>query len=80
MGPDKESLTQRLRVVVIGDVHYPEHINDVDADVKDATFPPELVQRIARPRVTRIARELTKYVADATVVLGDLTSRGDAQG
>ena len=80
MGPQKDSLTRRFRLIVVGDVHYPEHKDEVDADVKDQTFPAHLVSRVAKPRVTRVARELQKYRGDGTVVLGDLTSRGNLQG
>jgi predicted phosphodiesterase len=80
MGPPKENLTRRFRLIVIGDIHYPEHKDDADADVKDKTFPAELVSRVAKPRVTHVARELQKYSGDGTVILGDLTSRGNLKG
>jgi hypothetical protein len=69
------SVLPKLRVLVIGDVHYPETRADFPVDRRDASFPAEVDAKITPPpRLISLARAAALANPAATIVLGDVTS------
>ena len=71
---------RRLRLLHIGDIHYPERYNERLEDVKDKALPSEVVEQMVQiplqAVVRQAARELEADPVNGYLVSGDLTSKG----
>lgn len=69
-----------LRVLQIGDVHYPDAKQKTAADVGDAAFPTPVVESMLRHPLQGVVRaatvELQRNPVDVIFVCGDLTTKG----
>lgn len=74
----------RLRILQVGDVHYPTSKGTRTVDDKDSKFPAELKGSLSssplKAVVKRIHQELSAGRVDALVFMGDLTDFGDLDG
>ncbi|MER8541507.1 metallophosphoesterase [Mesorhizobium sp. M1334] len=75
---------QRVRILQIGDVHYPDwHSSASDIDAKDSKFAPKITQKLRasslRAVLTKLRRLITTKRPDAVAFMGDFTSRGDKE-
>jgi hypothetical protein len=71
----------RLRLLHIGDVHYPEKQHERLDDIKDASFPSEVAQRMVQTPLQQVLRAVANEIAQRPVsgylISGDLTSKGN---
>ena len=71
---------RRLRLLHIGDIHYPERYNERLEDIKDKALPAEvanqMVQIPLQAVVRQAAREIEADPVSGYLVSGDLTSKG----
>ena len=69
-----------LRILQIGDVHYPVAKQETTADIGDAAFPTPVVESMLRLPLQGVVRaatvELEQRPADALFICGDLTTKG----
>ena len=73
----------RTRLLHIGDVHYPDACSERLADIKDAGFPPHLVESCSLKPLELVVRKLlseSESGYDGILISGDLTCRGDIGG
>jgi hypothetical protein len=72
---------QRLRLLHVGDVHYPEKRIEKLDDIKDSSFPAEVAQQMVQTPLKAVLRAAALEIADRPVsgylISGDLISRGD---
>lgn len=75
---------KRLALLQIGDFHYPDASKALLGDIKDKEFPIGMIEACSpRPlqnAVREVLRVSTKNTIDATLLCGDLTSYGKADG
>lgn len=72
-----------LRIIQIGDVHWPDTAAQQLADIKDQGFPQNVLERVTQNALQAVVREIMAQMEDkchAILLCGDLTSRGDASG
>jgi hypothetical protein len=71
---------RRLRLLHIGDIHYPERYNERLEDVKDEALPTEVAEQMVQIPLQAVVRQASReIVADPVsgyLVSGDLTSKG----
>lgn len=66
-----------VRLLQIGDVHYPDAVKEVHADIKDAGFPAGLTNLTHTNPMQAVVRRLVDQKVDGVLVCGDLTSKGN---
>jgi predicted MPP superfamily phosphohydrolase len=68
-----------LSLLQVGDIHLPDNKAKPLVDLKDKSFPDSIVQLAAPRPLQNVLRELKRQSnkADAILLCGDLTSRGD---
>lgn len=70
-----------LKVIQLGDVHFPDHRDSLIGDLKDDTVPATLVKAVAPNRLELVMRKIAEIADDASVcgllICGDLTTKGD---
>jgi len=76
---------QSIKLLHIGDVHYPERNDDDPADIKDSAIDSTFVDLISPTPLKTVADDLRRRLLDDTavkgvLVSGDLTTRGDIVG
>ena len=75
---------RRLRLLHIGDIHYPDSYKEQVGDIKDTALPPEMVEQMVQVPLQAVVRQATREIAadpvSAYLISGDLTSRGVLQG
>ena len=72
---------KRLKIVLIGDMHFPDNELFVLQDRKDIAFPESLSERIAPKPLQNVIRSIKKQEGvHAFLMSGDLTSHGDLDG
>ncbi len=72
-----------LRLVQIGDVHYPDSRHERLGDLKDEAFPPTVAESVRLTPLQCVVRALAEEQErspKALLFCGDLTSRGSLQG
>lgn len=76
---------KRMRVLQLGDVHYPDACSATDLlDWKDKGVPEPLISAIAPDPLANVVKALLRIIdeapVDAMLICGDLTSRGSLAG
>ncbi len=75
---------ESLKILQIGDIHYPEKKDEVIGDIKDKSAPNSLINATTVHRIQRIIREIHRTTENSTIsgimICGDLTSYGDING
>ena len=70
-----------IKLIQIGDIHYPDHKGSVFGDIKDDGAPAGLVAAMAPPKLPTVMKRITDVArresVDGVLLCGDLTSRGD---
>lgn len=66
-----------VRLLQIGDVHYPDAVLEVHADIKDAGYPAGLANLTHTNPLQAVVRRLVDQKVDGVLVSGDLTSKGN---
>jgi hypothetical protein len=66
-----------VRFLQIGDIHYPEAVQEIHGDLKDASFPAGLANLTRTNPLQAVVRRLVDQKVDGVLVSGDLTSKGD---
>ena len=74
-----------VRILQLGDVHYPEaKAQGAAIDIKDPTFSPSVANSLSLQPFQAVSRSLRKLIEqsgiDALVLMGDLTSKGSQSG
>jgi hypothetical protein len=73
-----------LRIMHIGDVHFPDAQKETQADIKDLAFPSVVTNAMLVHPLQSVIRaatiELKRTTVHGIVFSGDLTSRGDIDG
>ncbi|MCH8043057.1 MAG: metallophosphoesterase [Planctomycetes bacterium] len=74
-------MMKSLKLIQLGDVHFPEAKSAQIGDLKDEAAPKSLVTAIAPKRLELVMRKVSDVAADPTVcgllICGDLTTYGD---
>lgn len=77
------SVMNTLRIIQIGDVHWPDSAAQQLADIKDQSFPQNVLERVTQNALQSVIREVQAQLENkchAIVLCGDLTSRGETSG
>jgi len=72
-----------LKLVQIGDIHFPESSTEAVSDVKDGGFPSAVAEKISLRPLQCVMRALAKELESqpqAILFCGDLTSKGNVSG
>lgn len=73
-----------LKLLALGDIHYPEFRSSSLVDYKDKSVPSPLVAAVSPDKLQTVARQVCRVIADDTIsavlICGDLTSWGDIDG
>ncbi len=78
------SRMKSVRLLQLGDVHYPDAITETLADLKDPSFPSGFADQMLLNPLQRVLRTAAKEhqdeAFDGILLCGDLTTRGDVPG
>ncbi len=66
-----------IRLLQIGDVHYPDAVRETYGDFKDLGFPSGLANLTRTNPLQAVVRRLADQRVDGFLVAGDLTSKGN---
>jgi predicted phosphodiesterase len=66
-----------IRLLQIGDIHYPDAVREVYADIKDKGFPAGLTSLTHTNPLQAVVRRLVDQKVDGILICGDLTSKGN---
>lgn len=79
----RHELMARVRLLHVGDVHYPEALAERLTDIKDKGFPAQIAESSALKPLEQVVRSLLSEIEsgfDGILFSGDLTCRGDIGG
>ena len=70
-----------IKLIQIGDIHYPDHKDNVFADIRDKAVSTSLIGAIAPPKLQTVMRKVAEVArkdgVSGLLLCGDFTSRGD---
>ena len=70
-----------IKLIQIGDIHYPEHKDSVFGDIKDKAVSTSLIEAIVPPKLQTVMRKVVEVArrdaVSGLLLCGDFTSRGD---
>ena len=68
-----------IRLLQLGDIHYPDHRQESTIDAKDGAFPQGLQDLTQLNPLQAVMRRVSQTEADFVLLCGDITTRGDIQ-